>query len=107
MGMFDGLFNQKKYVVQEGAWGTPQQPPQQFPQQYPQQQYSQQGMSPQAQTPLQPTPVNPGSAPVNSGLGSTMQPEKREEISALSHLDARTTTILAQAQQETIRIKQS
>lgn len=50
-------------------------------------------------------PVQP--APINSGVGSAMQPEKREEISALSHLDARTATVLAQAQQETIRVKQN
>ncbi|HSW88580.1 MAG TPA: ATP-dependent Clp protease ATP-binding subunit [Candidatus Saccharimonadales bacterium] len=106
--MFGGLFNQKKYVVQDGSWGTPQPPPPQqsyvqgqYPQQqqpvYPQQQQFQ-------QPPQQPLPPQ---QPVNSGIGSTMQPEKREDMSALSHLDARATTVLTQAQQETIRLKQA
>src|SRR5579859_5015817 len=91
--MFGGLFNQKKYVVQDGAWGSPQQP-----QQFSQNTYQQPIQPPQLQQVVQPNA---------NGMGSSMQPEKREEISALSHLDARATTILTQAQQETIRIKQA
>ncbi|HSW96316.1 MAG TPA: AAA family ATPase [Candidatus Saccharimonadales bacterium] len=105
--MFGGLFNQKKYVVQDGSWGTPQPPPQQpyQQQQYPQQQQPAYPQQQQFQQP--PQPALPPQQPVNAGASSPMQPEKREDMSALSHLDARATTILTQAQQETMRIKQA
>lgn len=110
--MFGGLFNQKKYIVQDGTWGAPQQPPQPQYMQPQQGQYPQQpAMVPQGpmmqqppqqfQQPMPPQPMAP------NGTGSTMQPEKREDMSALSHLDARATTILTQAQQETRRIQQA
>src|SRR5437660_8465532 len=101
--MFGGLFNQKKYIVQDGTWGTPQPPPQQFQNPYPQQPPPQQMQQPGY---MQPAPTAPP-PPMANGIGSSMQPEKREEISALSHLDSRATTILTQAQQETVRIQQA
>ncbi|MCL5432747.1 MAG: ATP-dependent Clp protease ATP-binding subunit [Patescibacteria group bacterium] len=36
-----------------------------------------------------------------------MEPVKRQDVSALTHLDPRTTTVLEHAKQETMRIKQS
>ncbi len=68
---------------------------------------------------VSPAPVMPIRSvpnPMMSGFGSsshppvggvTMDPTRREDLSALSHLDARSTQVLAHAQQETTRIKQS
>lgn len=109
--MFGGLFNQKKYTAQDGTWGTPlppQQPQYMQPQQgqYPQQQPGMMPPAPQ-QFMQQPQVMAPQQMNAAAGIGSTMQPEKREEMSALSHLDARATTILTQAQQEAKRIQQA
>src|SRR5258708_37640081 len=106
--MFGGLFNQKKYVVQDGTWGAPQQPQQSQYMQPQQGQYPQQQMPPmpqqpgQMQAPQQFQQQMPQQQMAN-GTAPVMQPEKREDMSALSHLDARATTILTQAQQETKR----
>ncbi|MCL5438557.1 MAG: ATP-dependent Clp protease ATP-binding subunit [Patescibacteria group bacterium] len=40
-------------------------------------------------------------------VGSSMEPIKRQDVSALTHLDPRTTTVLEHAKQEAMRIKQS
>ncbi len=60
-------------------------------------------------TPL--VPDNPKSSSednlsVQSSLGSKMNPTMRQNLSALSHLDVRTTQVLRQAQDEVRRIKQ-
>ncbi len=58
----------------------------------------------------QPQPISPTNQPQqpqSSGIGSTMQPAMREEVTALSHLDPRAVEVLNVAQQETSRIKQA
>src|SRR3989344_3010556 len=39
-------------------------------------------------------------------VGSTMEPDRRQDLSALSHLDSRTSQVLLHAQQEATRTKQ-
>lgn len=61
--------------------------------------------TPQAATPAptdQPTSQDP-----NAVVGSTIDPTKRQDMSALSHLDARAGAVLLHAQQEAARIKQA
>lgn len=98
--MFGNLFNQKKYIVQDQQQNIQQTPPQSAP--------ADQAVVPQS-TPQQPAPMpnsnDNGTAPV-SVSGSTMQPATREDLSALTHLDPRSTQVLNLAQQETVRIKQ-
>jgi len=53
--------------------------------------------------PLAPTP----SAGSDNLVGSSMQPNQRQDLSVMSHLDSRTSQVLNQAQQEAKRIKQA
>jgi len=68
---------------------------------------------------LEEVPVNQGNlvqnsaalpaAPVQSAdpvVGSNIQPNQRQELSIMSHLDTRTSQVLAHAQEETKKIKQ-
>ncbi|HLD01805.1 MAG TPA: ATP-dependent Clp protease ATP-binding subunit [Patescibacteria group bacterium] len=62
----------------------------------------------QATPPLQQNSVpQPTTAAQDSVVGSGIDPTKRQDMSALSHLDARTTAVLSHAQQEATRIKQA
>src|SRR5947209_8440666 len=117
--MFGNLFNQ-----QRGAQGQ-QQPPQpnngpnggNYPnEQYPPQQYSDQQMQGNMNQPNQPSqnqsyqqgqPIpaqGQQSTPAAGVANSTMDPARRQDLSALSHLDSRTQKVLTHAQQETMRI---
>jgi len=59
-----------------------------------------------AQNPLPPPAPTP--APGSDNLvGSSMQPNQRQDLSVMSHLDSRTSQVLNQAQQEAKRIKQA
>jgi len=89
-----GLFNKKKFPQDQSQ--MPVYPGYGYPNQYPPQW--------QGYPPMQP-PMQP-QQPVNAGFGSAMQPAVRQEVSALSHLDQRSTEILSQAHQEATRIKQ-
>lgn len=70
------------------------------------------GAVPQQELPQQATPSMP-QAPAFSALDeqslltTTMNPDKRENVTALSRLDPRMTQVLYQAQQEATRIKQA
>lgn len=94
--MFGNLFSQKKdegYVV--GQSGQPMPPPQ-----------PQQGYAPQTAS-IAPAPQAPMPAPqADMGGGSKMDPMMRQNLSALSHLDQRTTQVLQHASEETKRIRQ-
>lgn len=87
--MLGNLFSQKK--KEEENQGNNQQPV----------------MPPLGQTQAQSVIPNPSQNPQQNGVvGSSMQPNQRQDLSVLSHLDTRTTQVLNQAQQETKRIKQ-
>lgn len=92
--MFGNLFNQKK----DDAQLMTNQPNTQMPmQQTPQIQQGVVGSVPSG-TPLQANQV--------AATGSKMDPAFRQNLSALSHLDQRSTQILQHAQEETKRIRQ-
>jgi len=97
--MFGNLFTQRKYIgeIQTPQAGAPVNigPYYPLPPQWQNYPPMQQPFPPQS--PSQPT----------AGIGAAMQPSMRQEVSALSHLDPRTTEILSVAQQETVRIKQA
>ncbi len=105
--MFGNLFNQKKVLTddnqrqaprqQQTYWQQQPQYPPQYGQPYPPQ-YGQ-PMPPQMSQPVQPQ--------VNSMGGSQMDPIVRQNLSALSHLDDRTTQVLKHAQDEAQRVKQA
>lgn len=66
----------------------------------------------QQANPAQPVQVPPPLAPTPSAgsdnlVGSSMQPNQRQDLSVMSHLDSRTSQVLNQAQQEAKRIKQA
>ncbi|MCL4354937.1 ATP-dependent Clp protease ATP-binding subunit [Patescibacteria group bacterium] len=52
------------------------------------------------------TPVPPVQ-PTDSVVGSNIQPNQRQELSIMSHLDSRTSQVLSHAQDETKKIKQA
>lgn len=86
--MFGNLFAQRKHL-QQGQGGA--NPPPNVPQQS--QPWQQGGVASQAGA----------QGPV---LGSSMEPVRRQELSALSRLDSRAAAVLNHAQQEAARIKQ-
>jgi ATP-dependent Clp protease ATP-binding subunit ClpC len=59
----------------------------------------------QQQVPV--APISSPSASTDNLVGSSMQPDQRQDLSIMSHLDTRTVQVLNQAQQETKRIKQA
>jgi ATP-dependent Clp protease ATP-binding subunit ClpC len=64
-------------------------------------------MPPLGQTQTQPLTANISQSPQQNGMvSSNMQPNQRQDLSIMSHLDTRTTQVLNQAQQETKRIRQ-
>lgn len=118
--MFGNLFNQKRVLTEEGQQnqqgGFVKQPQQQFWPQPPQSQYPPQygqPMPPSSSYQQQMGQVSgaPGQTPsqqqVNSMTASQMDPMVRQNMSALSHLDERTTQVLKHAQEETQKTKQA
>jgi ATP-dependent Clp protease ATP-binding subunit ClpC len=105
--MFGNLFATKKQdqVAEPAAtgvpvnnFGVPGQPMQNVGPQYqvPAPQFSQQPMQPMPQTPQ-----------AQNIVGSNINPEVRQDMSVMSHLDTRMSQALAQAQTETKRIQQA
>ncbi len=78
-------------------------------QQYPNQPYPNQNPQYMPQQ-MQPMPMQqqsmPGNNPQTNVISSRMNPVMRQNLSALSHLDTRTTQALTHAQEETRRIRQ-
>ncbi|HZJ18460.1 MAG TPA: ATP-dependent Clp protease ATP-binding subunit [Patescibacteria group bacterium] len=91
--MLGNLFSQKKKEEKEEGINQSQQPVMPPPL----------GQAPNQQSPATSSSLD---AQQNNVIGSSMQPNQRQDLSILSHLDTRTTQALNQAQQETKRIKQ-
>lgn len=96
--MFGNLFNQKKQQVQDEA-NVPSQP---IPSQAPGVMNQREQNAPYAQ---QNTSGNDKQMTLNTG-GSKLDAMAKQNLSALSHLDQRTTQVLQHSQEEAKRIKQ-
>lgn len=102
--MLGNLFSQKKDKQEESAPSLPQQPVA-SPVGYPQPMQPIAGMA-SAQWPMPQQPMNLGQLPGPGLAGSKMNPALRQNLSALSHLDARATQVLHHTQQEAAKIRQ-
>lgn len=103
--MFGDLFKKKQFDEKGPAPQNPQGPFAPNGQMIPQQQYMQQGqmvnngMVPQGFQQVPPQ-MQGEMIPTQGIAGTSMDPEKRQNVNALSHLDSRSNQILQQAQNE-------
>jgi ATP-dependent Clp protease ATP-binding subunit ClpC len=95
--MLGNLFNIKYSTTEPDENKDAQQVPAASPAQS-----AQSAQSTQSAPSVQSTPSN-----TDNLVGSSMQPNQRQDLSVMSHLDTRTSQVLNQAQQEAKRIKQA